>query len=221
MNGEYGKADPLFRQTLDIRRTKLGDDSIPVADSLSSLGDRQFLEGKNEEPEANLQEALATFRRHSPNLGSSTRDCLARLLLRKGDYLEAVQLLAEAVEIDRRNEGIDGPNYAITLHNLAGALWSAGDLYTAEAKVTESLETKRRVLGNDHPDLAYPLNILGIVALDEGDWWKAEPLLRASFAIWSGHGPNHALTLTSSTNWDVCWRQKAVTQRCARVSNVP
>ena len=201
INGEYAEAEPLFRQTLDIRRARLGDDSIPVADSLSSLGDCQFLEGKHEEAEANLRGALATFRRHGPNLGSSTRDYLARLLLRKGDYLEAVQLLTEAVEIDRRNEGINGPNYTITLHNLAGALWSVGDLYTAKAKATESLETKRRVLGNDHPDLGYPLNILGVVALDEGDWRKAEPLLRASFAIWSRHGPNHALTLTSSTNW--------------------
>jgi tetratricopeptide (TPR) repeat protein len=64
----------------------------------------------------------------------------------------------------------------------------------------ESLATERRVLGNAHPDLGYPLNLLGVVALEQGDWRKAEPFLRESLSIWS-QLPNHALVLSSLTNW--------------------
>jgi len=201
LKGEYEQAEPLFRLALDIRRMKAGDDSTVVADALSYLGECLFLEGKNGEAESKLRQALAVYRKHSANLGSEARDNLARLLEEKGDYLEAIQLLSEAVEIERRNEGSDSPPYTTTLHNLAGALARVGDLFTAEAKLRESLATERRVLGNAHPDLGYPLNLLGVVALEEGDWQSAEPLLRESLALWSRLGPTHPLVVTGLTNW--------------------
>jgi serine/threonine-protein kinase len=201
LKGDYASAEPLFRQALDIRRTRLGDDSNVVADTLSFLGECLFLEGKDQEAEAKLREALTILRRHGSNVGSAARDYLARLLERKGDYLEATQLLTEAVEIDRRTEGSDSPSYTIALHNLAGALRRLGDLYSAEAMLNESLATERRVLGNNHPDLGYPLNLLGGVALEEGDARTAEPLLRESLGIWSKLDPSNVLVVSSLNNW--------------------
>jgi serine/threonine-protein kinase len=201
LKGDYANAEPLFREALDIRRTKFGDDSTVVADTLSFLGECLFLNGKDQEAEAKLRQALTIFRRHGPNGGSGARDYLARLLERKGDYLEATQLLTEAREIDRRTEGTDSPNYTIALHNLAGALRRLGDLYSAEAMLNESLATERRTLGNNHPDLGYPLNLLGGVALEEGDARKAEPLLRESLAIWSKLDRSNVLVVSSLNNW--------------------
>jgi serine/threonine-protein kinase len=201
LKGDYANAEPLFREALDIRRARFGDNSAVVADTLSFLGECLFLEGKDQEAEAKLREALTIFRRHGSNVGSAARDYLARLLERKGDYLEATQLLTEAVEIDRRTEGPDSPSYTIALHNLAGALRRLGDLDAAEAKLNESLATERRVLGNNHPDLGYPLNLLGGVALEEGDARKAEPLLRESLAIWSKLDPSNVLVVSSLNNW--------------------
>jgi serine/threonine-protein kinase len=201
LKGDYANAEPLFREALDIRRMRLGENSKVVADTLSFLGECLFLEGKDQEAEAKLREALAIFQMHGANSGSAARDYLARLLERKGDYLEATRLLTEALEIDRRTEGTDSPSYTIALHNLAGALRRLGDLYAAEAKLNESLATERRVLGNNHPDLGYPLNLLGGVALEEGDARKAEPLLRESLAIWSKLDPSNVLVVSSLNNW--------------------
>ena len=134
-------------------------------------------------------------------MGSEARDDLARLLEDRGDYLEAVQLLREAVEIDRRIEGPDSPAYATNLHNLGGALVRVGDLFTAEINIRESLDIERRVLGDAHPDLGYPLNLLGVVLLEEGECQKAEPVLRESLALWSKLGPNHPLFATALANW--------------------
>jgi serine/threonine-protein kinase len=197
LKGDYQQAEPLFNKTLEIQRGKLGEESTTVSHTLSSLGECLFLEGKDLEAESKLRQALANFRRAGANTDSMTWDYLARLLERKGDYLEAAQLLREAVEIDKSTQGTDSPAYTKSLHNLAGALWRLGDLYSAEAKLNESLAIERRVLGNDHPDLGYPLNLLGGVALDEGDWRKAEPLLRESFAIWSRLDPSNVLVVSA------------------------
>lgn len=201
LKGEYEQAEPLFRQALESRRTVFGEDSSIFADTLSSLGECLFLEGKDGEAESTLRQALGIYRRKSPNLGSDARDYLARLLEKKGDYLEATQLLSEAVEIDRRNEGADSPAYTMGLHDLGGALLRLGDFFGAEAKLRESVATERRVLGNHHPDLGYSLNLLGVTALEEGDWQTAKPLLRESLALWSKLGPNHPLTVTGLSNW--------------------
>jgi serine/threonine-protein kinase len=199
-NGGTLQSEPLFREALDIQRTKLEADSAKVAETLSSLGECLYLEGKTDEAEASLRQALFTFRKHDPNLGSAARDYLARLLETKGEYIEAAQLLREAVEIDRRTLGIDDPRYTASLHNYAGALSRLGDQYTAESILRESLATERRVLGATHPDLGYPLNLMGVVALDQGDWRKSEPFLRESFTIWS-HVSNRALVVSALTNW--------------------
>src|SRR6516162_4878104 len=88
---------------------KSGDGSITVADDLSFLGECLYLEGKNEEAESKLRQALTIFERHSPNLRSRVREYLARLPETKGEYLEAAWFLQEATEIDRRAEGADSP----------------------------------------------------------------------------------------------------------------
>jgi len=201
LKGEYAQAEPLFRQAFEIRRIAFADDSSIVANNLSYLGECLYLEGKDNEAESTLRQALGIYRRHDANSGSDARDYLAQLLEKKGDYLEATQLLSEAVEIERRNGGGDSPTYTIELHNLGGALLRLGDLYGAEAKLRESLATERRVLGNDHPNLGYSLNLLGVNALEEGDWRTAEPLLRESLALWSRLGPNHPLAVTGLSNW--------------------
>jgi tetratricopeptide (TPR) repeat protein/predicted Ser/Thr protein kinase len=201
LKGDYADAEPLFRKALDVQRARFGKDSTTVAETTSFLGECLFLEGKDEEAELKLRWALEVFRRQGSDAGSMTRDYLARLLERKGDYLEATQLLKQAAEIDRRTKGIDSPHYTISLHNLAGALRRLGDLYSAEAKLDESLAIERQVLGNGHPDLGYPLNLLGGVALEEGNWRKAEPLLRESFAIWSKLDPSNVLVVSAYSNW--------------------
>jgi serine/threonine-protein kinase len=208
LKGDYQRAEPLFRQALESRRIAFGENNSAVANSLSSLGECLYLEGKDNQAEPALREALGIYRSLSPNLGTDAREYLSRVLEKKGDYLEATQLLSESVEIERRTKGADSPDYTMALHNLGGALARLGDLYGAEARLRESVATERRVLGNAHPDLGYPLNLLGTTALDEGDWRTAEPLLRESLVIWSKLGPNHPLRVTGLRNWGRVLQEK-------------
>ena len=162
LRGQYERAEPLFRRLVAIRRKALGNERVELASALSGLGECLYLEAKDQEAEPILREGLAIYRHNGPNVGSENRNYLALLLERKGQYAEAVTLLSEAVEIDRRTIGTDTPEYAISSHNLASVLIDLGNLSDAESRLRETLAIRRKVLGNDHPDLFYSLNNLGL-----------------------------------------------------------
>ena len=200
--GAYAEAEPLFRELVALRARTEGKSDPAYATSLSALGECLYLEGKDAEAEPLLRKALAIYRRNGTDLGDDARNYLALLLERKGDYQEASLLLKEAVEITRRTDGPDGPNYATSLHNLSSALIDTGDLNGAEARLRQTLEIRRRILGSNHPMLAYTLNNLGYVLLEKGNWPAAEPFLREALEVntrrLGEHNPSVAGNLS---NW--------------------
>jgi serine/threonine protein kinase/tetratricopeptide (TPR) repeat protein len=175
LQGQYKKAEPLFRQSLAIRERMVGEHSSAVAESLSALGECLYLQDRDAEAEPLLRRAVALDR--ELNIDSDSRTFLALLLERKGNYPEALQLLRELVEQQRQTAGADSPSFAISLHNLAGALIDAGDLAGAETTERQALDLQRKILGDHHPDLGYALNNLGFLLLEKGDWEAAEPVL--------------------------------------------
>ncbi len=181
LQGQFDKAEPLFRQALAIRQKKFGERSPAVLESLSSLGECLYLEERDADAEPVLRKALALDR--ELNADSGSRDYLALLLERKGNYPEALQLLRETVEIQRKVSGPDSTTFANSLHNLAGALIDAGDLTGAETAERQTVELNRKIRGNDHPDLGYSLNNLGFLLLEKGDWQSAEPVLRENLEL--------------------------------------
>ncbi|MFZ1005448.1 MAG: protein kinase [Candidatus Sulfotelmatobacter sp.] len=114
---QYSRAESLFRESLAIREKIVGKDSSDVQDSLAFLGECLYLENRDVEAEPLLRRALTLDRQ---NADSTSRNYLALLLERKGNYPEALQLLRQAVEIQRRVSGADSPDFAMSLHNLAG-----------------------------------------------------------------------------------------------------
>jgi serine/threonine-protein kinase len=178
---QYSRAEPFFRESLAIRKKLFGDTGSEVQSSLAFLGECLYLENRDTDAEPLFRQALALD--GQPSADSTTRNYLALLLERRGRYPEALQLLREAVEIQRRVSGSESPEFAMSLHNLAGALIDAGDLAGAEASERQCLELRRKVLGNHHPDLAYSLNNLGFLLLEKGDWKEAEPVLRENLEL--------------------------------------
>jgi serine/threonine-protein kinase len=199
LQGQFKEAEPLFRQTLAIRQKKFGDHSPAVLESLAALGECLYLENRDTEAEPVLRKALALDRELNTD---AARNYLALLLERKGSYPEALQLLRETVDYQRRVSGADSPSFAISLHNLAGALIDAGDLNGAEATERQTLALQRKLLGNEHPDLAYPLNNLGFLLLEKGDWQAAEPVLRENLELLRKTlGEKNARFATALNNW--------------------
>jgi serine/threonine-protein kinase len=183
LQGQYQRAEPLFRRLLATQRKALGENSLDTANAQADLGECLYLENKDAEAETNLRAALTIQQRHGADLGSGTRNYLALVLERKGEYPEAKTLLREAAEIEKRTLGTDSPDHARTLHNLASAYLDSGDLVNAEQMLREALAIRRKVLGNDHPDLMYGLNNLSVVLLTKGDWAGSEQFAREGLSL--------------------------------------
>jgi tetratricopeptide (TPR) repeat protein/tRNA A-37 threonylcarbamoyl transferase component Bud32 len=202
LQGKYDKADPLFRDALKIRQAKLGSNNMQVADSLSALGECLYFEDHFSEAEPLLRQALAINRNLDPHAGLDTRNYLALVVERSGNYPEAVQLLREALDISQRQNETDSPDYANTMHNLAGALMDAGDLSEAEDMERQDLALRRKILGNDHPDRGYSLNNLGWLLLEKGEPEAARPPLEENLKILRKQlGEQHPRVGVGLNNW--------------------
>ena len=202
LNGEYAKAEPLFRNLVELRRKSAGENGLLYAHALSALGECLYLQSKDAEAEPLLRRALAIDRSHGPDYGDDVRNYLALLLERKGEYQEAFSLLTAAVDIDRRTVGVENPDYAVSLHNLASVYIDLGDLSGAESKLRDTLAIRRKVLGSDNPALAYTLNNLGYVLLEKGQWQEGAPFLHEAIELNTRRlGENHPLLAGNLNNW--------------------
>ncbi len=197
--GDFDKAEPLFRKVLSIRRKS--HDRPLLANALANLGECLYQQEKDKEAETLMREGLALDASRQSEVGASLRNYLALLLERRGEFTEARTLLSEALEIERRIEGADSPNYSVTLHNYSGALIDTGDLTFAEQKLRENLTLRRKILGPTHPQLVYTLNNLAFVLIEKGQALDAEPYAREAIAIAGQHmGPKHPLTAGAENN---------------------
>jgi eukaryotic-like serine/threonine-protein kinase len=198
---KFQSAEPLFRRLLQIQQNASAVPSIPLENAYADLGECLYLEDKNAEAESMLRSALAIDHQHPDATGSKVRSYLALIVERHDSFPEAAQLLRESVDIARCYEGADSPNYAISLHNLAGAQIDSGDLVQAESTLREVLEIRRKILGNEHPDTAYTLNNLAFVLLEKGDWASAMPFAAKSLEICrKSLGERHHMTGTATGN---------------------
>ena len=202
LESDYKRAEPLFRKVLAIRQAKLDSADPLIAASLSSLGECLYLEDQDQEAESLLRRAIDIERtQNQEDALSGTDNYLSLVLQRKGSYSEAAQLLRESVAITKKTQGEDSPNYANSLHNLAGTLIDAGDLSNAETVDRQALAIRRKVNGPRHPDLGYPLNNLGFILLEKGDWAAAEPLLKENLELRGWPEQKNAGTAIGLNNW--------------------
>jgi serine/threonine protein kinase/Tfp pilus assembly protein PilF len=209
---QYKEAEPYFRDAVAIRQRELKRDSPEIAGALDDLGECLYLEESLAESESILRQALAIDRKLGADYGGSTRNYLALLLENKGDYLEARQLLREAVDISRRTEGPMTPDYINSLHNLAGAEIDSGNLMGAEAAEREDLDLRDKVLGKDHPDRSYSLNNLGWILLEEGEWRAAQPYLEENWRLMQlTFGENNPRTAAAINNLGHVYEEKGDT----------
>jgi tetratricopeptide (TPR) repeat protein len=209
LESDYKRADPLFRKALAVRQAKLSPTDPLIAESLASMGECLYLEDRNDEAETMLRQAIDIERRNNSGNGlSTTEDYLALVLQRKGRYGEAAQLLRESVAINEKVVGSDSPDFAISLHNLAGALIDAGDLSGGEKEDRRALAIQRELFGAGHPDLAYPLNNLGAIYLARGDWAGAEPFLKENLEVRGWPETKNASSAGALNNWARMLQQK-------------
>jgi serine/threonine-protein kinase len=208
LQSKYADAEKLFRTSLAVREKKLAPNDPLVAQSLTDLGDCLIQENRGDEAEPLLRRALAIDRKNQDPAGIETRGYLARILVRRGNYPEAIALLRESLDILRRTQGTDSPDFLILMHNLSLALIDYnGDLVDAEASERQVLEARRRI-SPDHPDTAYSLSSLSWILLEEGNWQAAEPFLKEDLEMTRDLGKGSDRFAVAQNNWGHLLQEK-------------
>jgi tetratricopeptide (TPR) repeat protein len=153
--GRHQEVEPLFAQSLGIRKRLLGENHFDVATSLSNLGMANNYQGRYAEAEPLLWQALGIFKRilgENHHAVAIALNNLANLYYSQNRYQEAELLLLHALEIFQRLLGENHPNVARSLNNLGMVYYYQRRFEAAEPLYRQAWEIYQGVLGDHHPD---------------------------------------------------------------------
>lgn len=184
--GEYQKAEPLYRRSLRLSERALGSSHPDVAASMNNLATLYRDEGEYARAEALYKRSLRIVRKA---LGPESTDTaislnnLAELYSDQGKYAQAEPLYKRSLEIWEKNLGPQDLNVAVGLNNL-GALYDNEKKYAeAEKLYKRALAIKEISLGTSDPSIALSLSNLGKVYVAEGKFKEARPVLYRALTI--------------------------------------
>ena len=188
--GDYRTADRYLEQA-ELR-------DLEIAAELAESADKRLLaaaETRAERAEATLLRfdyatAAAHFEaafNHTPERdGSRKLEFLiraGRYYDEAGQYQKALDLKENSVSRAEQIHGLDHPDVAVTLNNLAGLYETLSRYEEAEPLYKRSLEIKEKALGKDHPSVAVTLNNFAGLYQKLSRYEEAEPLYKRSLEI--------------------------------------
>ena len=162
-----------------------------------------FLQGQNYELQFNDVDADRYYRKAAAIADENALylNVHGQRLFSSGRYGEAEPLLWRALEIREKRVGMEHPDVAHELNNLAQLLKTQGKYAEAEPLLRRILTIREEMLGIEHLDVAHDLNNLAELLRAESKYDEAEPLFRRALAIREKRlDPEHADVLQSLNN---------------------
>lgn len=184
---QFAEAEPLYKQSLEIRGKLLGADSVDVAEGVHNLARLYRARGKYSDAESLFKRSLGIWEKAlgpDHHVVATNLNNLALLYYNQGEYAEAEPLYQRTLKIYEKALGPEHPDVASALNNLA-ELYRAMKRYAeAEPLYKRSLGIREKILKPNHPDLATSLNNLALLYYSQGKYVEAEPLYSQARAIW-------------------------------------
>lgn len=184
-----GLLDPaatLAQRSLDLRRRLLPSGDAAIGRSLAALGAVRMSQGKLEEAEKRLGEAIVVLQASEPP-GSlalaRARSDYAQVLFWKGDLAGAEKLEREVYETIRMVLGEEHVETAVHMRNLGVLLEDMDRLDEAEQAYRKSQAVLERRLGADHVSLAQSYLNYAVLLDRRGRVSEAEPRYMRSLEV--------------------------------------
>ena len=181
-SGELERAIDYYRQALEMRRTRLGEEDPLVADSMNTLANALGAHGDREAARPLHERAFGIWERRlapdDPALATILHNRAALQLMPSGDLEGARPLLERALAIRRRALGPDHPKVAYTLTALGRLFEAMGDYAEARVRYDEALALNEKVYKPPHAKIADSLIRLAVLGLRQGDHASAESYYR-------------------------------------------
>jgi len=184
--GAYNKEEEMARASLQLGRSRLGEENLTVVRSLYQLGKAQWRLGKYYPAYTNTLQALAIRRKLLGNEHLDVADSLnveGNLLIIQNKMPEAESVNREVLAIRRKLLGNENPDVASSLNNLANVLRGEGKLAEAETLFREALAMRSELPDNDETAVARLHNNLAVVLREQGRLAEAETMFREALLM--------------------------------------
>ena len=188
--GDAGRAESLYRASLDMRGRLPVVDSAEIFDGLSNVAEAMLNQGKLGESAAlydTVAKALDRLRPNDLERRAITRANLGTALSQLGRYVEAEPVLREAVRLFEQARGADDPGVASALQPLAGTLIFNRKYAEAEQMARRAVAINEKEFGRTNPATFSALRMLTSAMVESGRCRDALPQIREMLAL-RGHG---------------------------------
>lgn len=185
--GHPGRAEPLLREALAQKRSRLGARHPDVADAMTFLTSALVQLGRYDEGEQLMRAALEidaeAYARPNPHTAWHLND-LAVVFAAEGKFKQAQAFYAKAIAMDRALGPAAGLNEAVSLGNVARLRFRQGAYAEAEAGLRDAIARKQRLLGTDYDDngRSYDRDSLAEVLIARGQFDEARTLAEGALA---------------------------------------
>ncbi len=165
-------------------------------------GDLQLVQMNYAEAATLYREAVEALPRENESARAEYLNKRGTAAYQVGDLPTATAAFEEALQLLERTLGVDHPDVATALNNLALLHYTQGNYAAAEPLYRRSLAIDEKTLGADHPSVATDLNNLALLYKKQGNVEAAAPLLKRALAIKErAFDPGHPSLVTGLRNY--------------------
>jgi serine/threonine-protein kinase len=189
LRGDFARARTTLEQTLALQERLHGKKHLHYAQALNDLASIEFSEGKYDQAETLLREALAirdgllkTAPRslYSPEYATNVNN-LGLALFRRGKLDEAEKLFRRAIQLRKQIYLQPHLEQAQSMTNLGLLLDSRGKTAEALPYIRKALGIRLQILGENHMRIAEARNNLGMLQMSEEQFDAARTEFEAAF----------------------------------------
>lgn len=199
----YTDAENILREALKIFESQYPPEHPDIADTMVKLARVLCDEGKYSQAKALVQTALKNeedLLQGSPNLIiAKAKNCLGNIARQDGRYGDALKLIQESIDIQKRILGGQNIELAVTMRDLALVQEEEGEFEAAEDTLLNSMHIIERLAGPEHPERAAAASALAHAYLRDQKYADAEPMLKKSMELSEKVlGNNNAVTASGA-----------------------
>ena len=200
--GRLDRADTLLQLSLQERRALSTPDPAAVADNLISVGLLRSDQGRWQEAERIVRQAMTMIEEYEPRNRqhwAKAEFALGKVTAEGGHPENSVPILHTAIAIQSAPGGSE-VDLARSVNALADAAMYMQNFTEADSQYRRALQLDTKLYGTSHPLVAENLSDLGQIQEEWGHYADAEKLERQSVAIAEAwYGPDHPDTARKMT----------------------
>jgi len=174
--GKLDRANAMIDAALKLRRGESEPDREALAETLITQGRLRSDQGRSDEAERLVREALAMFdAKDSRNkaVRANALSSLGHVLIGHGKYAAAIECLDQAIALESPGDPVTS-GLAETLNDLADAHFYLGHYDISDALNKRALAIDRGIYGENHPRIGDDLHNLSQIEELRGKYSDAE-----------------------------------------------